>query len=110
MIAQLFSAWIQGFQLAILWLVIILPSLMLYLFFMLIPQMGAVGLESRIGNSARILAWMICIMFEPFWAFMVFRRLPRLTQAPLCQKWLTRLTGHTPYPPGEYIEPGRFSN
>jgi len=109
-IARLRSAWIQGFQLALLWLVIALPWLILYLFFRLIPQTGAVDLESRMGNSVHILAWLICILFEPFWVFIVFRHLPLLTQTPLCQSWLTRLTGHTPYPPGKHIEPGRFLN
>jgi hypothetical protein len=98
-IPQLRSAWIQGFQLALLWLAILLPWLLLHLFFTLIPQMGAVDLESRMGKSVHILAWLVFILLEPFWAFMVLKRLPRLTQTPLCQGWLTRLTGHTPYPP-----------
>lgn len=109
-IAQLRSAWVRGFQLTLLWLVIILPCLLLYLFFTMTAQVGAVALESRMGNSVHILAWLVCILFEPFWVFIVFRHLPLLTQAPFCQRWLTRLTGQTPYPPSEYIEPGRFSN
>jgi glucan phosphoethanolaminetransferase (alkaline phosphatase superfamily) len=108
--AQLRSAWVRGFQLALLCFVIVLPCIMLYSFFTLASRMEAADLESRMGEWIHILAWLVCLLLEPFWISAVFRRLPGLAQAPLCQRWLTRLIGHTPYPPGEYIEPGRLPN